>query len=305
MPPRFVCLIRALATTASAVSAVVLVPLVLATPGLARADNTATCIATNENSQKLRREKKLREALEELKICSQPTCPSAVQRDCTQWMREVEAALPSVSFSAKDGAGTDLTDVRVDMDGQMILQQLDGSSVPVDPGKHTFKFSHEGDAEVAQEILVSEGDKARKIEVRFKGGAKAEGSEGPHHSAFPFVLGGVGVAGLITGTALFVVGKNRFPNECKGDLTKNADGLTECGSGDIPNRANSAVTQSNIGIGLLVGGSVALAGGITWFLVEQFSTPATETPAEAARRRLKPRVLPTFGLTSVGVQGTF
>lgn len=298
MSSRIARLLRATLLAAPAASA-----FVLGSVSPARADNTATCIATNENSQKLRREKKLREALEELKICSQPTCPSAVQRDCTQWLREVEAALPSLSFSAKDGAGADLTDVRVDMDGQLILQQLDGSSVPVDPGKHTFTFSHEGDAEATQEILVSEGDKARKIEVRFKGGAKAS-AESPRHSAFPFVLGGVGVVGLITGTALFAVGKGRFPDECK-EAPENADGLRVCGQGDTPNRANSAVTQSNIGIGLLVGSGVALAGGITWFVVEALATPSADTSARASRRRLQPRLVPSFGLTSVGVQGTF
>lgn len=285
-------------------ASVLLASLVVSVPSFAHADNTAECISTNENSQKLRREKKLREALVELKICSQPTCPSAVQRDCTQWLREVEAALPTVSFSAKDGAGNDLTDVRVDVDGKLVLQQLDGSSVAVNPGKHTFTFTHEGDAELTQEVLVSEGDKARKFEVRFKGNARVESAA--QHSAIPFVLGGIGVASVITGAVLFVVGKNRFPDECRGELAKDAaTGLEQCGTGEIPNRANSAVTQSSIGTGLLVGGSVALAGGITWFLVETFATSSAEKPTDAARRRVQPRILPSFGLRSVGLQGTF
>ena len=82
-----------------------LLPLVLTLAGSARADDTDTCVATNEKAQKLRREKKLRDALEELKVCSQPTCPTAVRRDCTEWLREVETAVPTLSFTAKDGNG--------------------------------------------------------------------------------------------------------------------------------------------------------------------------------------------------------
>lgn len=286
-----------------------LLPVVLSASGVAHADDTATCLRTNENSQKLRREKRLKEAVEELKVCSRPSCPGAIQKDCTQWLREVEAILPTLSFTAKDGGGNDLTDVRVTMDGELLLQQLDGSAVPIDPGKHSFTFSHEGEEDQTQQILVSEGDKARKVEVRFgksNGGNGGTGGDGRHYSPYPFVLGGLGAASLITGVALFVVGKNRFPEECKGSLATGNGGLAECRSenDDTAKRANSAITQSNIGTGLMIGGGVVLAGGITWFLIETFRTPEAKK-AEEARRSRGPQVKPVFGLGSVGLQGTF
>ena len=279
------------------------VTLALGHPAPAHADDTAVCLRTNENSQKLRREKKLRDAAQELKICSQPSCPSAIQKDCAQWLREVEAALPSLSFSAKDAGGGDLTDVRVAMDGQLVVQQLDGSAVPIDPGKHTFTFSHEGEPDLTQEILVNEGDKARKVEVRFSsGGVSQAAGAGSRYSPYPFVLGGLGVLGLATGAVLFGVGKGRFPDVCKGELPKDPSGLGQCGTTDDANRANSAVTQSNIGVGLLVGGSVVLAGGIGWFLIETLSKPARTGPGESAHRV---RIVPTIGFRSIGVQGSF
>lgn len=303
---RFVRSSRALLTPALPL---LLLPVVLSIPQVAHADDTAMCLSANESSQKLRREKKLKDAMEQLKICSRPSCPGVIQKDCTQWLREVEATLPTVSFSAKDGGGSDLTDVRVTMDGEQILEQLDGSSVPVDPGKHTFTFAHSGEEDQSQDVLVNEGDKARKVEVRFgksKGGTEPGGGGGSKYSSYPFVLGGVGAASLIAGVALFVVGKNRFPDECKGDLPQDPDGKSVCTSGDkaTASRADSSITQSNIGTGLMIGGGVVLAGGITWFLVETFSS-SEKKPEQEARRRLTPRVVPTFGLGSVGLQGTF
>lgn len=298
MLPRFARLSRAVLLPA------LLLPLALAVPGVARADDAAVCLRTNENSQKLRREKKLKEALEELKVCSQTSCPGAIQRDCTQWLREVEAVLPTLSFSAKDQKGGDLTDVSVSMDGQLLLQQLDGSAVPVDPGKHTFTFSRQGEPDTSQDVLVNEGDKARKVEVRFQG--EAEKPSGPRYSSYPFVFGGIGLAGLVTGSALFIVGKNRFPSECEGDLPEGEKGLSACRTDDdnLAKRANSAITQSNVGMGLMIGGGLVLAGGITWFLVETF-TGSEKKAEQSARRAPAPRIVPTFGLGTLGVQGTF
>ena len=285
--------------------------LVSSLSGLAHADDRE-CFRTNEKSQKLRREKKLTEAVKELRICSQPSCPNAVQKDCSQWLREVEAVLPTVSFGAKDQSGADLTDIRVAIDGEPLVEQLDGSAVAVNPGKHTFTFSHAGDPDSSQEVLVSEGDKARKIEVRFQGNALppvADAGSSSSHSAGPFVLGGIGAAGLVGGIVLFAVGKGNFPDECAGELPTDAEGRRECRTKDqaVTDRATSSNTQSGIGVGLMVGGSLALAGGIGWFLVEAFSAPAAPAKAEETARRAapKPRVLPTFGLGSVGLQGTF
>lgn len=267
------------------------------------------CLSTNGKAQSLRAERKLREAREQLKVCSQPSCPSAVQRDCSQWLRDVEAALPTLSFAAKDANGSDLTKVRVLVDGHVLLEELDGSAIPLDPGKHSFTFEHEGAPSVTQELLVNEGDKARKIDVRFDGGkgktdgapeesGKPNASGGSKYSAVPFVLGGVGVAAMLGGF-IFMANRNAaIPDECK-EVSGKCTGVSE---GD-PKLAEAASlkNQSYVGLGIGVGGAVVLTGGVIWFIAETVATPKRED----ASRRLRPQITPVLGLGYAGIGGTF
>lgn len=281
------------------------VTLVYANLAAAQPVSADVCLSTNDKAQSLRAEKRLREAREQLKVCSQTSCPSAVQRDCSQWLREVDAALPTLSFAAKDSSGNDLTKVRVAVDGHVMLEELDGSAIPIDPGKHTFTFDHEGDRSVTQDLLVNEGDKARKIDVRFGGGktdAAPEGGTptdggGSKYSAVPFVLGGVGIAAMVGGF-IFMANRNAaIPDECK-EVAGKCKGVSD---GDPKlDEATRLKNQSYVGLGIGVAGAVALAGGVAWFIAETVATPKRD-----ANARLKPRVTPVFGLGYAGVGGTF
>lgn len=270
---------------------------------LAEPVSAEVCLSTNDKAQSLRAEKKLREAREQLKVCSQTGCPSAVQRDCAQWLREVEAALPTLSFAAKDASGNDLTDVRVAVDGRVVVEELDGSSVPIDPGKHTFTFDHEGDATVTQELLVNEGDKARKIDVRFGAPSAGDNAEAPQqggstYSAAPFVLAGVGTLAMLGGF-IFMANRNAaIPEECK-QIPGKCNGVAE---GDPKlDEATRLKNQSYVGLGIGIGGAVALAGGIAWFIAETVTAPKRD----AASSSRAPRITPLLGLGYAGVGGTF
>lgn len=274
--------------------------LLFSSPAFAQ-DDVGKCLDANQSGQSLRKDKKLREARDQFKICAMSSCPTPVQRDCSRWLREVDEILPTVAFSVQDAKGKDLSDVTISMDGQSLLGQLDGTSVAVNPGRHVFVFSVAGHPDVTEEVLISEGDKARKINVRLKDGEGDKGpssSGGARYSPYPFILGGVGAVALGSGVALFVVGKNRFPDSCRDEaaLPKGADGKPTCPEGTL---ANSSITQSNIGIGLMIGGGVLFAGGVGWFLYESFAKP--KEPTTTAR----PTIRPTFGLGHVGLQGTF
>lgn len=269
------------------------------------------CLSTNERAQTLRAERKLREAREQLKVCSQTGCPNVVQKDCARWLGEVDAALPTLSFAAKDPTGGDLTKVRIAVDGHVLLEELDGSAIPVDPGKHTFTFDHEGDATITREILVTEGDKVRKIEVRFGNASTTapdpttppkETAKKSTYSAMPFVLAGVGTLALVGGF-IFMADRNaRIFDECK-----RPEDPGKCGFpiGDPRlDEATSLKNQSYVGLGIGIGGAVALAGGITWFIVETVSAPKSE-PAAALRKPAAPRLTPVLGLGYAGLGGSF
>ena len=265
----------------------------------ADAATTAACLKANDEAQQLRKRHQLSQSIERLKVCSQPNCPNAVQRDCMQWLHEVEAALPTLSFSAKNAAGEDLTSVSVWMDGTQLLESLTGTSVPVDPGQHTFRFDHDGEPSVSRDILVSEGDKARKIEVRF-GAANQPTAVAKPIPIAPIVLSAVGGVALLSGLILYAERRGAIPEVCKDttDVEVGGSHANQCQRGatqaDV-DQAKAAADVSYVGLGLALGGAATLAAGLSWLIIDR----ATPQSTQAARVR------PAIGLGYLGLSGSF
>lgn len=134
---------------------------------IARADEKAACVSAYSNAQDLRASSKLIAAQRELRSCARATCPSFIQRDCTQWLEQVEASTPTVVVSAKDGAGHDVTDVSVTLDDTAFLEKLDGLAVAIDPGPHVLTLRHGTDPAITQNVIVRTGEKNRAFDVVF------------------------------------------------------------------------------------------------------------------------------------------
>jgi hypothetical protein len=134
----------------------------------ARADPKQVCAAAYEKTQSLRERGQLRDARLHAIACSAPTCSVYVTRDCHQWLTEIEAILPTVVFTAEDGAGAAAGAVRVTVDGQTVAEKLDGEAVSLDPGEHVVRFEMAGAAAVQQKVLIRQGEKNRKLSVSFE-----------------------------------------------------------------------------------------------------------------------------------------
>ena len=105
---------------------------------------TAECLSANEASLTARSQQKLRDARAKLLTCAAPSCPRDVRDECTRGINEINAALPTIVFEAKDDAGADLIAVKVTMDGEVLTDHLEGTAIAVDPGAHTFAFESAG-----------------------------------------------------------------------------------------------------------------------------------------------------------------
>ncbi len=143
-----------------------IVPLVLATaaPSLAQATDKRACSSAYEQAQYARRDRRLRAARAQSLICAQQACGAAAEADCAQWLREIDAAMPTVVFAARDQAGVDLTRVVVSVDGEKLTDTLDGGAIPVDPGAHAFRFEAGGQS-VDKTVTINEGEKSRVVSV--------------------------------------------------------------------------------------------------------------------------------------------
>lgn len=150
----------------------------LCAPAVARAAADAdACIAASESEIGLRKDERLRAALEKLAICAAPTCPQEVREECGRRAVALNAVLPSLVVAATDEAGNDLAAVIVTVDGAPFATALDGRPLPIDPGSHVLRLEAAGHPVVEKTIVVREGERERRIGVVLAGGIRR-----PHRS---------------------------------------------------------------------------------------------------------------------------
>lgn len=263
---------------------------VLLASGLASSRASAdvqACLGASEKGQRARTAGKLREAREQFLLCSSDGCPAMVRRDCAQWQSEVIATLPSIVLGAKDRGGRDLFDVTVSVDGEPLVKKLDGKSLPIDPGPHTFKFEMAGAPPVIERALVKEGEKTRVITVTFAigtpssdtpapaGGPPAEPvDKGPppverSHTIFPWIVVGLGVATMGAGIVVIVTSPS-LPSGCA-STTKTCTRLPgEDASAFAKRQEDAGRSESQPTEGLIIGAiGLGVAGaGLLWHFLE-------------------------------------
>ncbi|HEY3254113.1 MAG TPA: hypothetical protein VGJ91_09205 [Polyangiaceae bacterium] len=269
------------------------------------------CVDADTQAQDLRRDGKLLSARDALRVCTDPACPHLVREDCTQRLDELTRAIPSLIFSAKDGAGHDLGTVTVTIDGKPLVDHLDGSALDVDPGEHTFGFQAPDLPPTTLKLLIREGERGRRAEVLIgppaqtpppaqagepmadasaknsTGGAEPNASSsGGAQRVLAWTALGLGTAGIVVGTVFGLKSKASH------------DDAKACSATcpDVPSHdANEdALKFGNISTVAFIVGGVGLASGVTLWL--------TAKPSQASSSA-SPRV--GLGLGSLQLRGTF
>ncbi len=269
---------------------------------------TADCLAANEKSISLRNQHKLRDARTSLLICSAATCPADIRNECIRRVGEVNASMPTIVFATKDGADNDLSAVQVMMDGEALVERLQGTALSIDPGTHIFTFTTAGQPAVHKELVILEGQKDRRERIVFGmsrplgpsivqsnasqsmvGGSAttAPPTPGWWHSN-PKRLGAIAVAGLgVVGLGLGI-GFGLAASSRHDDAARICPG--QCADQTGWNEARSA---GNISTVAMVVGVAGLAGGAAlWFLSKKDLDKASSAQV-------------TVGLGSVELKGTW
>jgi hypothetical protein len=255
----------------------------------------AECLTANDKSISLRNERKLLASRKELLVCAASTCPAEVRKECMRRIDQVNASLPSVVFEAKDGTGNDLTAVKVIMNGDLLVDKLDGSALTLDPGAHNFTFDAPGQPPIAKQLVIREGQKDRREVLQF--GAppattpaaatpiskttpnpaiessvdQVSSSSGGTQKALALVAGGLGVVGIGVGTIFGLQ-----------SMSKNSDATAKCPAACSDQAGvelwNDARFAGNIStIGFVVGGVGLATGAILWFTAKPSRTTALRT----------------------------
>jgi hypothetical protein len=238
---------------------------IAAAPAIVRAEppSKEQCIEANVETQRFRLAGKLRQARRAAIVCSSAACPAPVQAECAGWVRQLDQQLPRVVFHAFAANGRRLAQVRVFVDGELVATQLDGRSVPVDPGTHQFRFVRADGSELTLRETVAEGQLRRSLDARFVDAPapQAEARREPADESFsPVVpLLGVGVLGAAS-FAFFALRGSALERERRDDCAPN------CTRDEtLPVRTSYIIADVSLGISLLALGAAA------WFA---FSDPA-------------------------------
>jgi hypothetical protein len=278
-------------------------------PRLAHADPTVpACLAANDKSIELRGKHQLIESRAALLVCASGSCPAEIRDECTRKVEEINAAIPSVVFEAKDGDGKDLTDVRVTMDGAVLAEHLQGTSFPLDPGTHSLVFETTGVPPHSEQIVVVEGVKDRHVSVTL-GEPTAKSpqmkdssptsptsptSSGSTQRLLGWTVVGAGVVGLGVGLVFELQRSSKLSDRdaiCPtGTCASKQDQLN--GQARIDQLTSEAKTAGTVATVGFVAGGVLAAGG----LVLVFTAPTGSREIAFA-----PVVAPGFdGLAAVG-----
>jgi hypothetical protein len=262
----------------------------------ARADEAA-CIAATEESLSLRQQGKLHDALKKLAICAEASCSSEVKAECTQRIDAIDAAMPTLILEAKDGAGNDLYDVRVSMDGALLASNLDGRPIAIDPGEPAFVFETAGTPPLEKKLVLREGEKERHESVTL-GSPPPTPAPAPTPVSLPpapapppstwstqktlaVVSAGMGVVGVGLGAwfgAFAASSQSREKRDCSATACSNPAQAVE----DY-NTAKDDASGSTFAF--VAGGALLAAGAALWF-----TAPANHGPGSAARLRVMPAV---------------
>ena len=237
-------------------------------PSSVLAADPAACTKSYENAQVLKKQREYLAARRELLTCMRE-CPAVVQRECGQWLDALEPVVPSIVVHA-DVRGEDRSEVKVEMDGKVLAQKLDGKMIEINPGPHQFTFTLDGFPPVKKNLLVHDGEQLRAIRVTFE---KPGATVGPSTSAgvsvptATYILGGIALAGGVGFAVFGLVGnaqRDRLENECSPNCTDpQVDAL----------HRNLVMADVSLGVGL-----AALAAGAIVWIAQPPGTAAPDRP---------------------------
>lgn len=224
------------------------------TPAAPGEPSNTQCIDANESAQRLLRAGSLAQAREQVKLCVIESCPEPIRADCNDLGKAIEAAMPKVTFDARDKAGTQVTAVRVIMDGQPFLERLDGNPVPVEPGKHKFVFESPGLPRTTKTLVFKAGEhRGERVDMI--------DMTGPLLRTTGLVVAGIGVISIGYGTFRAFQAKSTYDDALE-HCPNGPNSCSEAGA-DGGDEAHDQAAAATTTIAL---GSILVAGGLAVYL---------------------------------------
>ncbi len=246
-------------TRVRATAVAVLLSVVAVAPR-AHALDVAACEASFEHAQNLELDTKLIAARGAYAQCMDATCPSLLRVECTRRFESLSPRMPSIVVGARNAAGTDLVDVRLDVDGTTVATTLTGRAIELDPGVHHVRVAGRGAAD-ERDVVIREGEKLRPLTFTLAVPSSIEPPSRTPSSASAglpvgfYALGAVSVAAFATSAVVGV-----------GALSDDAELHRTCAPG-CSQRAEDGVRDRFIVADVALGIGIVAAAAATWFFI--------------------------------------
>jgi hypothetical protein len=138
----------------------------VAQSGEAFAADRKACLEAVDSGQKLRDDGKFQAAKDAFLVCSNRTCPSAVNAQCTEWLSELERDTPSVMFRISDSTGKELLDAQITLDAAGSAFSVSAKPMQLDPGTHVVKVTFKDGRVSEEKFLLRKGERDRIVTVQ-------------------------------------------------------------------------------------------------------------------------------------------
>jgi len=262
-------------------------------PAHAAGPGMSECLSANESAIRLRSDRKLVGARDQSLVCAAQSCPAELRDACQGRVKELTAAIPSIVFEVKDAGGKDVTAVSVTMDGELLVDHLDGTAVAVNPGEHAFVFAVPGHAGVTKRVVIYQGEKNRRERVELGGGPAAPqpastSSGMGTQKLVGLTLGGAGVVGVGVGAVFGATALSAWSSVTSACGAGGASRCAPSNRSSVQSDQSSAQTDATVSTAALIAGGALVAAGAVLFLTGgQREHEPSSAPSVA--------VAPTFG----------
>ena len=212
-------------------------------------------------------------------------------KEATEWREKLLPEVPQLTLSLPEGAPPGTV---VKRDGEVVGPASLGVGLPVDPGEHTLTTQVPGSAAHEQRITMARGEK-KQVALELLAAPAEPGSTGSGgRRVATYVLGGVGVAGLVAGGILggLALGQKGTAGDHCGAAIGQED-PTACDQTGLDAVDSGRGLGHGSTVGLAVGGA-ALGAALILF----FTEPKAEKGTAARDRRWV-----SVGVVSAGPAG--
>lgn len=252
------------------------------------------CIEAADRAQALRDEGHYSSARKELVVCSRPTCPAVIERDCTVWLVDLDRAMPTIVVRSRR---PEARSARVFVDGALFVDGLDGQPKPIDPGEHVFRFEVPEEPPTEEKLVIFAAEHERVVDVPAPVTADPPTAETepavergtpltpepepePSPTVAPtsgtrtlaYVLGGAGIVGLGIGVGFGLKAKSTYDSASSAERCPT--GPTSCDEQGIAG-GRDAHSEATIATVATIAGGALVAGGLVLFLTSRSSPPVT------------------------------